>query len=464
MKLNLKKVAIGSGSLMWGDIIEPGLQMAKKADVKYICYDWLAEVTMSILYMLKQRDINGGYPPKLIDWMCKVLPITKERGIKVITNGGGANVEGACEALRKALKDVGTRGLKIGSISGDDITDKLDNLRNSGIKFTNIDTGEEDIDSIKERVVGAYVYLGSEGIVECLKGQADIVVGGRLADNALYVGPWMYEFGWDYSEEHWNKIGAAITCGHVIECSCCCTGGMMCSFWDKVPEPWNIGYPIVELSENGEAIITKTPDSGGLINSWTVKEHLLYELHDPKNYIMPDGIADFTTLKLEDAGKDRVKVTGMTGKKRPDMLKVGIGYTDGWKQELQHWFCWPDALKKAKHCENIMREWLKRQDLVAEKIHVDYMGFNMAHGSLVRVPDPAEVPDLPEVGLRICAKFKTKKEAEFFREHAMIWSAPPAGYVFNTTTAPAKPVRIIKLWPTLVPRNIIQIKTKIVEV
>ena len=463
--MNGKKISIGSGSLMWGDIIEPGLEMIEKADIDYICYDWLAEVTMSILYMLKQRDNNAGYPPRLIEWMCKILPITKNRGIKVITNGGGANVEGACDALRGALAGLGLNGIKIGTIVGDDITSKLESLRKDGVKFTNIDTQEEDIDTIKERIVGAYVYLGAEGIVECLERGADIVIGGRLADNALYVGPWMYEFGWDYNnEQHFNKIGAAITCGHIIECSCCCTGGMMCSQWDQVPEPWHIGYPIIELNENGEAIVTKTPETGGLVNTWTVKEHLLYEVHDPKNYIMPDGIADFTTLKLEDAGHDIVKITKMSGKKRPDKLKVGIGYTDGWKQELQHWFCWPDALKKAKHCEYILREWLKRQEIKPEKIHIDYMGFNMAHLSLVKIPDINEAKDLPEVGIRICAKFKTKKEAEYFREHAMIWSAPQAGYVFNTTTAPAKPVPIIKLWPTLVPRDAVYIKTDVKEV
>ncbi|MDY6821312.1 MAG: acyclic terpene utilization AtuA family protein [Deferribacterota bacterium] len=463
--MSVKKVSIGSGSMMWGDIIEPGLEMIEKADIDYICYDWLAEVTMSILYIQKTKYKNAGYPPKLIEWMRRVIPLAKQKGIRIITNGGGANVDATCLALKDILYNKGIRGVKIGSIIGDDIISDIDNFRKEGIKFTNLDTGQEDIDSIKDSIAGAYVYLGAEGIVECLEKGADIIIGGRLADNALYVGPWMYEFGWDYNNsDHHGKIGAAITCGHIIECSCCCTGGMMCSQWDKVPEPWNVGYPIAELYENGEAVITKTPDTGGLINSWTVKEHLLYEVHDPKNYIMPDGIADFTTLNLEDIDNNRVKITNMSGKERPSMLKVGIGYKDGWKQELQHWFCWPDALKKAKHCEYILHEWLKRQEIKVEKLQIDYMGINMAHQSLVKIPDINEAKDLPEVGIRICAKFRTKKEAEYFREHAMIWSAPQAGYVFNTTTPPAKPVRIIRLWPTLIPRDLVSFKTNIIEV
>ena len=460
----MKTVPIGSGSMAWGDVLEPSVDMAKRANVKYICFDWLAEVTMSILYTLKLKNPKGGYPSELPEWMRTLLPIAREKGIKIITNGGGANPEEAAEAVYRVATEAGLSGLKIATVLGDSITERLDELRKKGIKFTNMDTEEEDIDSIKDRITGAYVYTGAEGIMEALKQGADVVIGGRISDNSMYVGPWMYEFGWDYRESYWNKIGAAVTCAHIIECSGACTGIIMCSLWEEVPDPWNIGYPIVEMDENGDAVVTKTPDTGGLVNTWTIKEHLVYESRDPQNYIMPDGIADFTTLHLEDIGKDRVKVTNMSGKPRPDKLKVGIGYLDGWKQELQHWFCWPDALKKAKHAEFIMREWLNRWNVKPERLHVDYMGFNMAHGGLVRVPDPEEVPDLPEVGLRICAKFKTREEALYFRNHHSYWDAPPPGYVFNTTNAPARPSRVIALWPTLVPREEVPTKVMIREV
>jgi hypothetical protein len=437
--------------MAWGDVLEPALEMAKKANVQYISFDFLAELTMSVLYMQRLKNPKRGYIPDVISHFREILPVAKKRGIKLTTNGGGANPGQLGEELVNLGKELGLTGLKIGVVLGDDLTTRLDELRGKGIKFTNLDTGEEDIERVKDKIAGAYAYIGADRIIEALGEGADVVIGGRFADNALYVGPWMYEFGWDYKEPYINKIAGAVTMGHIIECSCCSTGGMMCSLWKDVPEPWHIGYPIIEMDENGDAVVTKTPDTGGLVNTWTMKEHLTYEVHDPKNYLMPDGIADFTTLKLEQIGKDRVKITNMSGKPRPDMLKLGIGYDDGWTQELETWYCWPDALEKAKRCEFILKQWLKYQEIKPERVHVDYMGFNLTQGSVVPVPQSA--PDIPEVGLRVCAKFKTREEALFFRSHRFCWSAAPAGWCFKTATAPAPPSRTIALWPTLVPRE-----------
>lgn len=454
----MKTIAVGGCSAMWGDLLDPAVDMAKKADVQYLMFDHLAELTMSLLYRMKLRDPKRGYIPDVIPWMKALLPITKRKGIKIISNGGGANPEAAGEAIVNVAKELGLKGLKVGVIVGDDLSDRIDELRAKGIKFTNLDTGEEDIASIRDRMAGAYAYIGADHIIEALGEGADVVIGGRLSDNALCVGPWMYEFGWDYKEPYLNKVAAAITCGHLIECSACVTGGSMCSIWKEVPEPWNVGYPIAILDENGDAVITKTPDTGGIVNTWTVKEHLCYEVHDPHNYIMPDGIADFTTPHLEDIGKNRVKITNMSGKPRPEKLKVGIGFSDGWKQELQQWYVWPDALEKAKRSEYIFSEWLKRQEIQPEEVQFDYMGFNMQAGSVVPVPESA--PDLPEVGVRICARYKTREGASWLRRNSLRFLGFPAGACFNTTTAPAMPAEIIALWPTLVPRD--EVHTKII--
>ena len=449
---------------MWGDLLSPAVDMAKKADVQYMCFDHLAELTMSLLYRMKLRDPKRGYIPDETPFKRALLPITKPKGIKIISNGGGANPEVAGEAIVNVAKELGLIGLKVGVVVGDDLSGRIDELRAKGIKFPNLDTGEEDIDSIKEKMAGAYAYIGAERIIDALREGADVVIGGRFSDNALFVGPWMYEFGWDYKEPYINKVGAAVTCGHLAECSRSCTGGFGCSLWKEVPEPWHVGNPIVEMDENGDAVITKTPDTGGLVNTWTIKGHLVYEVHDPNNYLMPDGIADFTTPHLEDVGKDRVKITNMTGKPRPDKLKVGIGYADGWKQEIQQWFCWPDALEKAKHSEYILREWVKHQEEInkPEDMQVDYMGFNMLHGSTVSVPESA--PDLPEVGIRVCAKFKTRGGAANFRRESLHWTGFASGFCFNTTTAPAMPAEVIALWPTLVPREEVPTKLIMMEV
>lgn len=458
----MKKVAIGGCTASWGDMLGPSVEMVNKADVQYMCFDFLAELTMSLLYRMKQRNPKAGYVPDMISYFKALLPKAHEKGIKLISNGGGANPVEAGEQLVKVARELGLKGLKIGVITGDDVSGRLDELRAKGIKFANMDTGEEDIDSIKDRMAGAYAYIGADLITEALAQGADIVIGGRLSDNALYAGPWMHEFGWDYSPENTNKIAAAITCGHIIECAGCVSGVGMCSLWKEVPEPWNVGYPICEMYEDGTAVITKTPDTGGIINSWTVKEHLTYEIHNPARYLMPDGIADFTTLKLEDIAENRVRVTNMSGLPRPDTLKVGIGFENGYKQEIQQWYTWPDALEKAKRSAYILQEWLKRQDIQPEAMQIDYMGLNMCHGSTVPLPESA--PDLPEVGLRVCAKFKTRADASFFRRNTMVWTAFAAGYVFNTTTAPANPAKIIALWPTLVPREEITPELTIKEV
>jgi len=458
----MKKIAVGGCTAMWGDLLEPSIEMVNKADIQYMGFDFLAELTMSLLYKLRLRNPKAGYVPDMISYFREILPIATKRGIKLISNGGGANPEEAGEQLVKVCKELGLNGLKIGVITGDDLSDRIEELRAKGNKFTNLDTGEEDIDSIQDRLAGVYAYIGADLIKEALQKGADVVIGGRLSDNALYVGPWMYEFGWEYKEPYWDKIGAGITCGHIIECAGCVTGLGMCSLWKEIPDPWNVGYPICEMYEDGTAVITKTPDTGGLMNTWMAKEHLTYEISDPSNYLMPDGIADFTSLKLEDIGENRVSVTNMTGKPRPEMLKVGIGYNDGYKQEIQQWFCWPDALDKAKHAEFILKEWLKRQEIKVEGIQIDYMGLNMTHGSTVRVPESA--PDMPEVGLRVCAKFKTRKEADYFRKTALNWTAFASGSVFNTTNAPANPSRVIALWPTLVPREEVPTRLVIKEV
>ncbi|MBA7541174.1 hypothetical protein ES705_33481 [subsurface metagenome] len=294
--------------------------------------------------------------------------------------------------------------MKIAIIEGDDLYPKLDELIAKGVDFTNLDNGDKDISKFRDRIIAANVYIGSESIIEALEKGADVVIAGRCSDTAVYMGPIMHEFGWTF-EKDYEKIAAAQIASHVIECAECATRGF--NEWEKVKNVANIGFPILEFSENGDAIIEKVPGSGGVVNEWSIKEQLMYEVHDPKNYIMPDGIADFTTIKLEDLGNDRVKLSNMSGKPRPEKLKVQIGYQDGWIGEGQIYFTWPDAYKKAKQAEEIIRERFKTVKLEAEEIHFDYVGVNMLHGTVS--PEPSS--DLNEVGLRVVARTKTREEA-----------------------------------------------------
>lgn len=453
----MKTVKMGSGSAYWGDLLEPAAEMAEKSDVQYIGFDHLAELTMALLNRMKARNPEAGYIPDIIPWMRKMLPVAVPKGIKILSNGGGANPFAAALEVEKVVKDLKLGLLKIAVVSGDDILSDIEVIRSQGWKFKNLDTGEEDIDRIQDRIVAANAYMGADLITEELRNGADLIITGRVSDNALFVGPLMHEFGWDFSPAYVQQVAAAVTVGHIIECSACVTGGMS-NMWQVSERPWEIGYPIAEVHENGEAVITKTPGSGGIVNEWTVKEHLLYEVHDPANYMMPDGIADFTKVRLEEEGRNRVKVTNMGGKPRPDTLKVCIGFRDGFIGEGLAFFPWPNALEKAQWADKWIRERFKSLGVEFEELRIDYVGVNMLHGEAA----PVEDKDYNEVGLRIAGKTKSKEEAEVVRREAThLWTMGPIGASFGV---PLNVRSVVALWPTIVPRDAVKTESKLMEV
>ncbi len=454
----MKKVRLGSGSAFWGDMLEPAVEVAKNGNVDYIGFDHLAELTMAQLQRMKDRDPQKGYIEDIIPWMEAILPISVPKGIKLITNAGGVNPRVAAEKVAEIAQRLGFKGLKIGVVEGDDLYPKIDQLVKDGWVFENLDNGDKDITKIQDDIVAANVYIGCEGIIDCLKDGADVVIAGRVSDTALYIGPIMYEFGWDFNDPNldWNKMGAAVTVGHTIECAECCTRGF--NRWKESKNLENIGYPIAEFYEDGTCYITKVEGTGGVVDEWSIKEQLMYEVHDPKNYIMPDGVADFTTIKLEDLGNDVVKLSNMTGKKRPDTLKVQIGYKDGFKAEGNVFLSWPDAWGKALQAAEVVRKRFEIVDLVADEVKIDFIGVNLLHGSVAPEPDP----EISEVGLRVTARTRTMAEAaKVGREATHIWTVGGVGASYG---APFKPKRIISLWPTLVPRDAVEITHFIMEV
>ena len=453
----MKKVRVGSGSGYWGDALDPAVELAAKGNVDYLGFDHLAELTMALLHRMKQKDPNRGYIPDLVPWMKALLPVCKENNVKMITNAGGANPLAGADAVIALAQKMGIGNLKLGVVTGDDLTDKLDEIRAKGIKLTNLDTGEEDIDRVKDKIVAAYAYMGAEGIIDALAQGCDHVITGRVSDNALYIGPLMHEFGWDFSDKYRDKLGAAVTVGHIVECGGTCSGGIS-NLWKTSPDNWKIGFPIAEMDENGDTIISKVDGSGGVINQWTIKEHLVYEVMDPNNYIMPDGIADFTAPRLEEIGKDKVRVTNMKGKGRPDMLKVCIGVDEGYVSEAVVYWPWPDAYEKAKKGEEIIRGRFEHLGIKPDELRFDYIGVNMLHG--LTAPEPTY--ELNEVGLRIAVKAKTREVAdEVRREATHLWTIGPLG---ASVGVPFQPRKTIGLWPTLVPREFVIPKLTIKEV
>ncbi len=453
----MKTIRIGNGSAYWGDMLDPAVELAEKGDLDYLGLDHLAELTLAILQRMKAKNPNEGYIQDIVPWTEALLPLTHRNQVRMITNAGGANPDAGGRQVVEIARRLGLTGLKVGVVTGDGVVDKLDHLAADGVRFVNMDTGEEGLDRIRSDIVAANAYIGSDPIVEALAEGAEVVVTGRISDSALTVGPIMHEFGWTFTTPDWNKIGAAITVGHIIECACFCTGGGSCQ-WREAVEPWHIGFPIAECSDDATAVITKVPGSGGIVNQWTVKEQITYEVTDPANYAMPDGIVDFSSLRLQEVGPDRVRVTDMRGKPRPGTLKVCIGYRDGWIAEGLLLFSWPDALAKARRAEEIVRGRLPRLGVQPLELRFDYLGVNTLHGTTA----PAVRDEVNEVGLRLAARCRTAEEADVVRREAThLWTLGGVGTAFGV---PFRPRPVVSLWPTLIPRDAVETRVRIEEV
>lgn len=451
-----KHVRLGAGSGFWGDALDPAVELLEKGNLDYLALEYMAELTMALLQRQKLKDPRLGFVPDLVPHMRALLPQARANGVKIVTNGGGANPRAAGERIRDLAREMGLEGLKIAVIEGDDILPRLDELVRSGVDLTNLDTGETQFTGIRNRVVAANAYTDSSAIVQALAGGADVVIAGRVSDNALYVGPIMHEFGWQYDEAHAERVAAAITVGHVLECAAAATGGMSSRF-AEMPRMGYAGFPIAEFGEDASAVITKVEGSGGRVDQFTVKEHLVYEIADPRQYLMPDGVADFTTVRLEEIGPDRVKMTDFGGTARPETLKMVVGYEDGWIGEGMLFFPWPHAIARADKAKESLMERFDRLGLNADQFHFDYVGVDMLHGPASPRPDY----DPSEIGLRVAVHTETREEAEKVRRAcAQLWIMGPGGTAFGT---PIKPRPVYALWPTLIPRGFVEQTMEILE-
>lgn len=453
-------IRLGAGSGFWGDGMDPAVELLREGNLGYLCFDFLAELTMALLQRQKSRNPQLGYVPDAVQTMKALMPMARERGTKLVSNGGGVNPRAAAQAMVTDARELGLGGTKVALVEGDDLLDKIDAMLAAGVPMTNMDTGSSDFASIRPRVVSANAYTDSTGLVDGLAGGADIVVAGRVSDNAVYVGPLVHEFGWQRDAAHVDRIASAITLGHIVECASACTGGMSSRF-AEMPHMGRVGFPIVEFHRDGSAVVTKVPGSGGKVDPFTVKEHLVYEIGDPRNYLMPDGIADFTSLALREDGADRVHVSGVRGKPAPDQLKLVIGYQDGWIGESLCFFPWPHAYARAVKARETMLERFERLGLKADQIHFDFVGINTLHGPGAPLPEDAALENLNEVGLRCAVRTRTAEEADKVRRAAThLWIMGPGGTSFGT---PMKARPVVSLWPTLIPREFVRQTVEILE-
>jgi hypothetical protein len=452
-----EKVRVASGQGFWGDLLTAPVDQVRKGPIDYLMLDYLAEVTMSIVQKQRQRDPNAGYARDFVSLMREILPDCVEKDIKVLSNAGGVNVEGCAASIKETASELGLGGkVKIGVVTGDDILPRLDEFAEKGIEITNMETGEPLAD-IRDNVQSANVYLGASGLVEALDKGAQIVVGGRLTDTGLTLAPLMHEFGWKFDQ--WDLISAGTIAGHIIECGAQASGGNCQYEWDSIPDMANVGFPIVEASPDGSFIVTKHDGTGGRVNVQSVKEQLLYEMGDPKAYITPDVVADFSSIQLSPDGNDRVRVHGIKGNPNTDFYKVSIAYSHGWKSVGTLVYSWPDAYRKARAAEKILGERLDRLGLKFDVILAEFVGVSATHGHLAGEPSA----DIPEVQLRFGVRGPNKADVERFTKELapLILTGPPA--VTGFAGGRPKVEEIMAYFPALIPKTLIETKVEIVE-
>ena len=333
-----KKISIGCASAFWGDSSVAAKQLVKNGDIDYLVFDYLAEITMSILAGAKMKNPELGYANDFIDHIFPIIKNIKDNKIKVISNAGGLNLEACRSAILKIANDQNLN-FKIAIVLGDDLTPIESELKKLDIK--NIDNNA----IMPNKFLSINAYLGANEIKKALEEGADIVITGRCVDTAVVLGPLMYEFGWEQNQ--YDLLASGSLAGHIIECGTQCTGGNFTD-WNLVKDFDNMGFPIVDVKSNGEFIVRKPNGTGGLINRGTVAEQFLYEIGNPKEYVLPDVVCDFSNVVIENVGKDRVLVKGAKGQRPTKNYKVSATYIDGFKSVATIVIGGIDAVEKSK--------------------------------------------------------------------------------------------------------------------
>jgi hypothetical protein len=456
----MKTFRIANGQGFWGDWLEAPVQLVTRSKpdsrIDYLTLDYLAEITMSIMQKQKSRDPNAGYARDFLSVVSRILPQCLDQNIRIVANAGGVNPRACVAGLVEVVKKLGLSGkVRIGVVLGDDIMDRLDDFIANGIELKNMESGEP-LSTIRPRVQSANVYFGAAPIVEALAQGALIVVTGRCTDTGLTLGPMMHEFGW--SPEDWDKIATGTIAGHIIECGAQTTGGNCQVDWQSIPDFWNIGYPIVEAREDGIFTVTKHPATGGRITVAGVTEQLMYEMGDPKNYITPDGVADFTSIHLEQEEENRVRISGVKGGLATEFYKVSISFSDGFKALGGLIYAWPDAYAKAKAADAMLRRRLDVLRLRFDEIRSQYIGVNATHEGLGGEPSP----EIAEVMLRVGVRAKDRAPIERFTTEIapLALSGPPTVTGFGGGRP--KVEEVVAYWPALIPKSAVAPKVEVI--
>ncbi len=439
------------------------VQLAERGDIEYLTMDYLAEVTMSILRKARNRHPGSGYATDFPDVLERVLPTCLERGIRIVANAGGINLEACADACEATIRKLGLPRTRIGLVGGDDISDRLEALMAAGEPLRNLDTGEP-LQARVSDVLSANAYLGADGIARSLGQGTDVVITGRVADASLTVGPLVHEFGW--TDQNLDALSGATIAGHVIECGTQCTGGNF-DRWEEIPTFEDIGYPIVEVEEDGSFVVTKPRGTGGMVTVDTVTAQLLYEIGDPRHYLTPDVVADFTSITVRQQGPDRVEVRGAKGGPPTDWYKVSVSLMAGWKAVAQLVVGGRSAARKAQVTADMLWSRLAADGCRFDESQriVEILGDGVLFpGMPIRsgAGDPYRIGD--EVVLRVGVEDPDRRRVDRFgKELASLLTAGPPGLTGFAAGRP-KPSQVVSYWPCLIAKDRAPVSVSIREV
>jgi hypothetical protein len=442
-------VRIGNGQGFWGDSPDAAYEQVTRGPLDYLGLDYLAEVTLSIMMRQRLRDPHKGFATDFVGFLRRALPIIAAKGIRVVTNAGGLNPTGCRDEIFKLARELGIRGLSVGVIEGDDLLPRLGELCALGHHLESMETGKR-LCEVRHKVLSANAYLGARPVAQALDGGAQIVLAGRVTDTALALGPLIHEFGW--AEDDWDRLAAGTIAGHVIECGAQCTGGNFTRWWE-VPALWDVGYPVVECHDDGTFVVTKHPVTGGLVSVATVSEQLVYEMGEPTSYITPDCVADFTSIRLEQVGEDRVRASGIRGREKTPFYKVSASFHEGYKASGTLVISGPRAVDKARAAADIVWRRLEKAGVrfAEDDRSVEIIGAGACHPAGI-APPPS---DPPEVTLRLGVRGHNREAiARFGLELAPLITAGPPGVTGFAGGRP-KPQEVVAFWPALVPKEVV---------
>jgi len=463
----MKKVRIAGAQGFYGDSPLGAIAIAMQGAADYLMHDALAELTLSILQKDKIKDPTLGYARDIEVHARTLYPIAFSKGIKIVTNSGGLNPESAAEKVKAILEKQGIKGIKIATITGDDVLSRLTEFKENNIELNNLDDNSSYYDS-KFPPTHANVYIGAQKVKQALDEGANLILAGRVADPCLALGIIAHEFGWNIDEsttqEDFDRMAFAITIGHILECGGQASGGNAYSEWPMNYSVSDLGYPIAHVNEDCTAILTKADNTGGKVSRNTIREQLVYEIHDPTNYITPDVVVDLSNIKLEDISENKVSISGIKGKPRPEKLKLCIGQHEGYVTEQFFFFSYPFAYDKLQMFIKATKETWQKLPVQILESRFNIIGVNGLHEDAVEIPNADELNQRSELGLRIAIKHKDDRAGK----------TAIAGIVCLGLNGPPGVISVpgwgnmnramLSLFPCLIPRELINPEVKYVEV